>query len=99
MFKLPRSVVIGAYTWKVKRVKSFKGKADAGRVQTGLCNSKNLTIYIRRDLKEVDVRIIFFHECLHAIEYSHDITLGEKTISRLDNYLICFIQDNQIDFR
>jgi len=97
--KIPRTIIIGAYTWKVKRVKEFKTKSDPGRVLTGICDSKTLTIYIKKGLKEIDLRITFMHECIHAIEYAYDITIGEKIITKLDNYLVCFIQDNNLDFR
>ena len=98
--KLPRTVQIGAYTWKVKIIKKFPVlKKEPGREQTGMCDSASLTLYIKKGLREVDVRITFIHECMHAIEYSYDMYVGEKKIRKLDNYLICLIQDNNLDFR
>jgi len=88
--KIPKSVKVGAYTYKVK----LTSKLDSD----GLCEDKTLTIWLKKDLHKTDLAITFMHECLHAIEHSYEIFLGEKKIKKLDTYLVSLLRDNNLTF-
>ena len=92
--RIPREVKVGAYTWKVvyKKVIIFEGgECD------GLCDSDNFIIYLsktrcknRQNLEET-----FLHECLHAIEKSINLDIGEDAVTRVATGLYAFLKDNK----
>jgi hypothetical protein len=93
--RIPKEVKVGAYTYKVRRLKKV---SKEGKECWGLCDHKKFTISLQKDLTGIDLKVTFIHECLHAIEYAYEITLGEKKINKLDNYLVAFFLDNNVNF-
>jgi len=95
--KIPKSVRIGPYTYKVKKSNNIR-KRPNGKNASGLCEHKTRTLWIESGLDSVEEKIVFMHECLHVIEYVYDLTLGEKKVEKLDSYLIDFITLNKLNF-
>ena len=95
--RIPKSIRIGAYTYKVKKINSI-GKRPNGKDASGLCEHKTRTLWIQSGLDSVEEKIVFMHECLHVIEYVYDLSLGEKKITKLDSYLVDFLTINKLDF-
>lgn len=95
--KIPRSVKIGAYRYKIKWVNSLIVDEDDCY---GNCDANECIIFLRKDIKNNPVRLqeVFLHECLHAIEHSYGMDLPETTINQLGLGLINLILDNKIEF-
>ena len=91
--KIPKTLKIGAYEYKVV---IQDGITHKGFALSGLCECDELIIRLDKKLKGTELQVVFIHECLHAIEHSYNIKLGEKTVERLDNALVAFFKDNNI---
>jgi len=93
--KIPKSVKIGAYTYKVKTVKVL---THNGNDLTGLCDNDKCVISILDGMTKVDEKIVLIHECLHAIENAYGIQIGEKRVGKLDHALTALLTDNDLEF-
>jgi len=95
--KIPKSVKIGAYTYRVKYEKSLK-RHKLGDVN-GICDNEGLTIWLVKGMVGEQLKITFLHECLHAIESVYGFELGEERVSKLDHTLTAFLIDNNLGFK
>lgn len=92
--KIPSKVKIGAYDYKVEWVKELK---DEKAKLWGLCDRENHIIFLDKGLRGRRRIEVFLHECLHGMEESYDIELGEKKVSVLGLALLAFFVDNKLE--
>jgi len=93
--RIPRKVKIGAYTYKVIRQDKVMHDDEE---QDGLCDNINMKIYVRKGLDTTRKKIVFFHECFHAICHVSNVTLSEEKVDILDDVFIQFFQENKLSF-
>ncbi len=84
--KLPHSLKIGAYTFKVILVKEWEGE------HLGKCDYDEETISIRASLSQTGKEQTLFHEILHAINSELDHALLES----LSQQLYQVLKDNRM---
>lgn len=94
--KIPKKVKIGIYTYKIKEVEDLKDEKN--NPCWGLCEHSEHTIYLKKGMIEPRLSEVFLHECLHGIEESFGIDLGEKKVNQIGLALMAFIIDNKLDF-
>jgi hypothetical protein len=91
---IPRKVKIGLYTYKVKNVNEIK---DGINNQCwGLCDHDTHTIFLKKGMKEPRRSEVFLHECIHGIEESYGIALGETKVNQLGLALMSFFKENKL---
>ena len=95
LMKIPRKIKVGAYTYIVKRKKTIK---EDNQELLGLCDRGAHLIYIVKDLSDKKAKEVLLHECLHAIEESYGINLGENKVNLLGLALLALIDDNKLEF-
>ena len=93
--KIPEVVKIGAYDYKVVEVDKL---VHEGKELLGLCDRENNVISLLKGMKPKKEKEVFIHECLHAIEESYGITLGEKKVNLLGLAIMALISDNKLRF-
>jgi len=93
--RIPKTVKIGAYIYKIIHKSKVTHK---GVSLTGLCDNDSFEIVLEKGLSGAELMVVFMHECLHAIEYCHEIKLGENKVKRLDHAIVAFLTDNNLRF-
>jgi len=93
--KIPKTVKVGAYTYKVEFVDTLKHE---GNDLLGLCDNESYTISIVKKLKPIPLKVVFLHECLHAIENVYGCVLGENKVNKFDHYLVDYLIENKLNF-
>ena len=91
--KIPSKIKVGAYTYEVQYKKLIK---DRGIEHWGTCNREKHIIELLENMPADRKAEILLHECLHAIEESYDILLGERKINLLALALVALIKDNNL---
>lgn len=92
---IPEVVKIGVYDYKV--VEKDKIEMD-GTPLCGMCDREKFEIHIQKGMKSKKEKEVFLHECLHGIETSYGIELGEKKVNLLALALLALICDNKLRF-
>lgn len=92
--KIPSKLKIGAYDYKIKWKKGLvcKDKEELW----GWCDQNNHVIYLSKKMGTKRLREVIIHECIHAIEDSYGIELGEKKVNILGLALMALISDNKL---
>lgn len=75
-----KSIKIGNEEFKIKYISNDEineiskqmGFKDVHMVYDGLCNHRNNTIYINKDLEEERRKQVIYHECVHMIGTVHN---------------------------
>lgn len=87
---LPRSVRIGAHTYKIKT----STRKDLGPDASGdVDNERNILRVIRHATRSRKIEILI-HECLHAMLTGHDFPNEEEIIVILGEAVTQFLADN-----
>ena len=97
----PRIWYVNDDTW---RLKFSRNLFFSPYELDGLCDPSDMTIYIRQCQTKMQTLMTFFHEIMHAIEYSYDFDIGSKRsyterdmhhyIYAMEKYLSEFLVDN-----
>lgn len=90
---IPRKVKVGPYTYTVVRKREIK---EEGKEMLGLCDREKHAIYMTSGMEKKKEKEVFLHECLHAIEDSYGISLGENKVNVLGLALMALIDDNKL---
>ena len=93
--KIPEVVKIGAYDYKVVEVEDLQ--LD-GKSSLGVCDRETNIIQLEKGMKPKKEKEVFIHECLHAIEDSYGIDLGEKRVNLLALAIMALISNNKLRF-
>jgi len=92
--KIPKKrVKIGVHTYTIawqRIILSEDKEVD------GVCDHEKMEITLSDKLKETQLQETFIHECLHAIEETYKINLGESRINALAPALLAFLKDNKL---
>lgn len=67
-----REWVVNNDVWDLKFVRKIPFVKDADNVR-GLNDPGSMTIFIQQKLSRKETLMTFFHEIIHAIEYSYDL--------------------------
>lgn len=59
--KIPTTIEVYGEKWQIKPIE------DPASPLAGLCNKKELVIYLNQHQSKQDIEQTFFHECIHAI--------------------------------
>ncbi len=87
---LPRSVKIGAHTYKIKT----GTRKDLGSDTSGdIDNERNVIRVIRHATRSRKIEILI-HECLHAMLTGHDFSKEEEIVVILGEAVTQFLADN-----
>ena len=95
IMNIPETIKIGAYDYKM--IEEDKLKLD-GKDVWGYCDREQNKIYMQKGMKSKKEKEVFLHECLHAIEESYGISLGERKVNILGLALMALISDNKLRF-
>ena len=96
MKKIPRSVKVGTYKYKVKRPKVIE---IAGVDCDGYFNHLEGEILVKRGLPATYAWVVLIHECIHGMEFAYNLSFTEKEMDVLDHALVAFLRDNKlVDF-
>jgi hypothetical protein len=94
-----KQVKIGYFTYGIEFVddipKDLKLKEKALELW-GFCDNDNQVLYFKKGMNRQRFIEVFLHECLHAIEESYGIDLGEKKVNRLGLSLAALFKENDI---
>lgn len=87
---LPRSVKIGAHTYKIKTgTRKDLGPETSGDVD----NERNIIRVIRHATRSRKIELLI-HECLHAMLVGHDFPNEEEILVILGETITQFLADN-----
>ena len=92
---IPNKVKIGAYDYKVVEMDKLEHE---GNKLWGLCDREENVIYLQKGMKRKKEKEVFIHECLHAIEESYGLDLGEDKVNLLGLAFMALITDNKLRF-
>lgn len=92
---IPPVVKIGAYDYKI--IEKDKIEHEGNKLW-GLCDREENVIYLQKGMKRKKEKEVFLHECLHAIEESYGLNLGESKVNILGLALMALIDDNKLRF-
>jgi len=91
--RIPKTVVIAGHTITIKYKKEiiYNGSNCWGLY----CDDKHI-IYLKMGMEKSRKSEVFLHECIHAIEFIHNLKLSEKSVNLLGIELFAFIRNNKI---
>ena len=92
---IPEVIKIGAYDYKVVEKDDIEHE---GNKLWGLCDREANVIFLQKGMKPKKEKEVFIHECLHAIEESYGVHLGENRVNMLGLALMALISDNKLRF-
>ena len=93
--KIPEILKIGAYDYAVIEKDNLKCN---GKEVWGYCDRDKNIIYLQKHMKKKKEKEVLIHECLHAIEESYGVDLGERKVNVLGLALMALITDNKLRF-
>lgn len=85
----PKSLVIKGEEWRIAWVDRIEGKGTLG-----MCDPSNRIIYIRNKQSKEETFKTFLHECLHALEMEHDISIPHASIYKLEQAIFALLTEN-----
>ena len=93
--RIPKKIKIGPYTYDVVYKDNLTHENNK---LWGLCDRESHNIYLQKKMDAQKKKEVLLHECLHAIEESYGITLGENKVNQLGLALLALIYDNKLKF-
>lgn len=82
---------IGKHSWKVE-ISDYHDEAEPDDL--GVCVWDDKVIWVNSKQSEKQITITLVHEILHAIAYSHKLTLRHPTIEMLQGPIADLIRKN-----
>ena len=92
--KLPKTIEIDKYTYKIKKVKRLYNKK--GHRLFGACSYKDQTIRIAQGQSKDEERDTLLHEIIHVASHVEGINLQEHQVEKLSSRLTQIFKHNKI---
>ena len=91
--RLPKKLVIAGHVIKIKYARGLvNGEHDCW----GVYNDTTHTIYLKTGMDRTRKEEILLHECIHAIEHIHALSISEKAVKILAIEILGMLRNNQV---
>lgn len=86
----PKEIYIGGSVYKIKFVRTVL--RDHGNA--GCCDPEKKEIRIKYGQSPKETFSTFVHECIHALEFEHDLRISHKLVYQLELAVMDFLMQN-----
>jgi hypothetical protein len=89
---IPDKVNVNGVEYKIKETDDLNSPLGDN---WGLTEYKSHTIYLRKEICDLEKLCVLWHECIHIVNDNFKIGLDETNVARFEHGLFQVLQDNK----